>query len=74
MRTRRSTQSGDAMATQVQRRIIQAVKGGMDLAEIEETIIDPAPMEEDEKAAVWLFAQAVRERESLTRERVLVGS
>jgi len=62
------------MATQVQRRIIQAVKAGMDLAEIEETIIDPAPMEEDEKAAVWLFAQAVRERESLTREPALVGS
>jgi hypothetical protein len=60
------------MATQEQRLIIQAVKAGMDLAEIEETIIDPAPMEEDEKAAVWLFAQAVRERESLTRDHALV--
>ena len=62
------------MATQIQRRIIQAVKTGMELDRIEETIIDPAPMEEDEKAAQWLFAQAVRERESLTREPALVGS
>lgn len=60
--------------TQEQRRIIQAVKAGMDLAAIEETIIDPAPMEEDEKAALWLFAQAVRERDSLTRNAALVHS
>ncbi|HEY3588246.1 MAG TPA: hypothetical protein VGK85_13890 [Myxococcaceae bacterium] len=62
------------MATQVRRRIIQAAKTGMDLDTIEQTIIDPEPLEEDEKAALWLFAQAVRERESLTREPALVGS
>jgi hypothetical protein len=62
------------MATQVRGRIIQAAKTGMDLDTIEQTIIDPAPMEEDEKAALWLFAQAVRERESLTREPALVGN
>ena len=62
------------MATQVQRRIIQAVKAGMDLDKIEETIIDPAPMEEDEKAALWLYAQALRERGSFTRESALVRS
>ena len=60
--------------TQEQRRIIKAVKAGKDLATIEETIIDPAPMEEDEKAALWLFAQAVRERDSLTRDPALVHS
>jgi hypothetical protein len=62
------------MTTQVRRRIIQAVTAGKDLDTIEQTIIDPAPMEEDEKAALWLFAQAVRERESLTREPALVGN
>jgi hypothetical protein len=62
------------MATQIQRRIIQAAKTGMELDLIEQTIIDPARMEEDEKAALWLFAQAVRERDSLTREPALVGS
>jgi hypothetical protein len=62
------------MATQIQRRIIQAAKNGMELDLIEQTIIDPATMEEDEKAALWLFAQAVRERDSLTREPALVGS
>jgi hypothetical protein len=62
------------MATQTQQQIIQAVKAGLDLATIEETIIDPTPIEEDEKAALWLLAQALRERESITREPALVGS
>ena len=61
------------MATQEQRRIIQAVKAGMDLAVIEEKIIEPAPVEEDEKAALWLYAQALGERATPTREPVLVG-
>lgn len=62
------------MATQLQQRIIQAVKAGMDLDAIEETIIDPASVEEDEKAALWLYAQALRERGSLIRQPALVGS
>jgi hypothetical protein len=65
---------GSFMATQLQRQIIQAVRAGMDLATIEQTIIDPATMEEDEKAALWLLAQALRERDSLTREPAPVGS
>jgi hypothetical protein len=62
------------MAKQLQKRIIQAVKTGTDLATIEETIIDPAPVEEDEKAALWLLAQALRERDRPTRQPALVGS
>jgi len=63
------------MATQVQRQIIQALKDGMDLATIEEQIIDPAPMDdEDEKAALWLYAQALRERGTFTRAPALAGS
>ena len=62
------------MATQEQRRIIQAVKAGMDLAAIERTIIDPSSVEEDEKAALWLLAEALRERATPTREPALVGS
>lgn len=62
------------MATAEQRRIIQAVKAGMSLDAIEEAIIDPAPVEEDEKAALWLYAQALRERPTPTREPALVGS
>jgi hypothetical protein len=61
------------MATQVQGQIVQAVKAGMDLATIEEQIIDPAPMDEDEKAALWLYAQALRERGTFTREPALAG-
>ena len=62
------------MATQEQRRIIQAVQEGLDLAVIEEAIIDQAPVEEDEKAALWLYAQAMRGRTTQTREPTLVGS
>jgi len=61
------------MATQEQRRIVQALKAGMDLAAIEDKIIEPASVEEDEKAALWLYAQALRERATLTREPALVG-
>jgi hypothetical protein len=62
------------MATQEQRRIMQAVHEGLDLAVIEEAIIDQAPVEEDEKAALWLYAQLMRERTTQTRESTLVGS
>jgi hypothetical protein len=62
------------MATQLQRRIVEAVGDGRDLDEIEATIIDPAPLDEDERAALWLLAQALRERGPLvSREPVLVG-
>ena len=62
------------MATQARQRIIQAVQDRLDLAAIEQTIIDPAPVEEDEKAALWLYAQALRERATQTCEPALVGS
>ena len=35
---------------------------GLDLDEIEHDIIEPAPIAEDEKSALWLYAQALSER------------
>ena len=61
------------MATQLQARVIQAVREGLDVDQIEEAIIDPAPLDEDEKAALWLLAQALREREPITRQSALAG-
>lgn len=62
------------MGSQTQLRISQAVAEGMDLATIEQRIIDPAPVEEDEKAALWLYAHVLDERDSSTREPALVGN
>jgi hypothetical protein len=65
---------GGSMATQLQGQIMQAIKAGMDLTTIEEQIIDPAPLDEDEKAALWLYAQALRERGTFARQPALAGS
>ena len=56
----------------LQTQVAQAVQAGVDLVTIEETIIDPAPADEDEKAAMWLYAQALQDRPSLLRDPVLV--
>jgi hypothetical protein len=34
------------------------------LASTEEALIDPAPLDEEHKAALWLYAEALRERRS----------
>ena len=44
------------------RQIAHAVRTGLDLNEIEQDIIEPAPMAEDEKSALWLYAQVLSER------------
>ncbi len=62
------------MASDLQLQVAQAVQGGVSLLEIEEAIIDPAPVDEEHKAALWLYAEALRDRPGLERELVLVGS
>ena len=52
----------------LQKQVAQAVRSGEDLATIEETIINPAPADEDEKAALWLYAQALRDRPGIVRD------
>jgi hypothetical protein len=52
-----------------QRQIAQAVLDGADLEEIEAEIIDAAPLDEDQRSALWLYAEALSERRSdATRE------
>jgi hypothetical protein len=52
------------MIGELQRTIAQAVLAGASVAEIEEALIDPAPLDEEHKAALWLYAEALRERRS----------
>jgi len=46
----------------LQRQIARAVRAGVGLEEIETLVIDPAPVDEEEKAALWLYAEALVER------------
>lgn len=36
--------------------IVARVEAGADLTEVDQSVIEPAPVGEDEKAALWLFA------------------
>jgi hypothetical protein len=62
------------MALELERVIAKAVLDGVSLDRIEEEIIDRARIEEDERAALWLYADALLEQhtETLLRERELV--
>jgi hypothetical protein len=63
------------MGSELQRQVVQAIRAGAGLVEIEQAIIDPAPVDEEHKAALWLYAEALRERPSLEqRELALLGS
>jgi hypothetical protein len=61
------------MVSDVQRRVIDAVRGGAPLVEIESRIIEPAYLGEDEKAALWLYAEALQELRVREREPALTG-
>ena len=50
------------MSSDLHRQIAHAVRTGLDLDEIEEDIIEPAAIAEDEKSALWLYAQVLSER------------
>lgn len=64
------------MDTELQRRIVASVTRGTDLDVIERTIIDPAPIGADEKAVLWLFAEALEDLPGKTHriERELIAS
>ena len=50
------------MTSELHSQITHAVRTGLDLDEIEQDIIEPAPIAEDEKSALWLYAQVLSER------------
>ena len=56
------------MVTEFHRRIRQAALAGNELDDIERTIIDAAPISEEEKSALWLYAQVRVERPSEERQ------
>jgi hypothetical protein len=62
------------MGSELQREIAQAVRAGTSLDEIEAAIIAPADADEDEKAALWLLAEALRDRHPSKRESALATS
>ena len=50
------------MPTKLQDTIVAAVLAGADLDAIEEEIIDRAPLDEEQKSALWLYAEALTDR------------
>jgi hypothetical protein len=57
------------VSSTLHRQIAQAIRAGQDVDEIEQRIIQPAPVAEDEKSALWLYAQALSERPHRERTR-----
>lgn len=47
------------MVSELQRQIADAVRAGAHLDQIEEAIIERAPVDEDQRAALWLYAEAL---------------
>ncbi len=66
------------MVMDLERQIDRAVQAGVGLDEIEAAIIEPAPLDEDQQAALWLYAEALSERRDDAMlepcELALVGS
>lgn len=52
------------MVSELQRQIAQAVLAGADLDAIDEAIIERAPLDEEQKSALWLYAEGMLERRS----------
>jgi len=50
------------MVAELQREVAQALRSGARLTTIERTIIDRAPLDEEQRAALWLYAEALRDR------------
>jgi hypothetical protein len=53
----------------VRNRIAASVHAGRDLEEIEAKILAPAPVTEETKAALWLYAWLLQERRDCDRAR-----
>jgi hypothetical protein len=52
------------MLTDLHHQIAAAVVSGAECDAIEESIIDPAQLNEEEKSVLWLYAHALTERRS----------
>jgi hypothetical protein len=52
------------MVSELVRQIAEMVLAGAGVDAIEEGIIDPAPLDEEQKSVLWLYAQALQERRS----------
>jgi len=50
------------MFAELRQAIASAVRAGFDLDEIEDTIISRAPLDEEQKSALWLYAEVLIER------------
>jgi hypothetical protein len=48
--------------SELHRQIADAVLAGARVDAIEQAIIDPAPLDEEHKSALWLYAQALQDR------------
>jgi hypothetical protein len=69
---------GGPMFSELQRRIVLAVLGDVRLDAIAATIIDSAPIDEEHKSALWLYAGALLARrrdgrDAILAQRELVG-
>ena len=60
------------MFSELRRRIVLAVVGEAKLDAIAATIIDPAPIDEEHKSALWLYARALLARRRDGRDAILV--
>ncbi len=47
------------MVSELQRQVAEALGAGASLAEVERTIIDRTPLDEEQRAALWLYADAL---------------
>lgn len=52
------------MLSELQQQIAYALRDGADLDSIEAELIDPALVDEEQKAALWLYAEALQARRS----------
>ena len=50
------------MVSELLRQIADAVRAGAGVDAIDEAIIAPAPLDEEQKSVLWLYAQALQER------------
>jgi hypothetical protein len=62
------------MVSELHRQIHQAVQEGSELEDIERTIIEAAPLSEEEKSALWLYAHVQFDRPSGERQPALIAS
>lgn len=61
------------MDSELHRQIVEAVRTGARLDAIDDALIAPARLDEEEKAALWLYAEALQAQSPPEREPALLG-